>query len=262
MDNLDNLLNWDSLTLFIYITARMSGFVLFTPLFSRSNIPRYFKAGFIMLLSVSVSYAYTGVVTTPGTLLELMVKILLELGLGFMVGIIMQMFFFIPALAGTVMDEQMGLAMAATYDPGFQGNMTPSANLLNIYAMLLFIAANGHYTLLRLMISSGNLVPFGAAAFGEATAERVVEIFADCALMGVKLCMPILAAEFMGQIGMGVLRKVLPQINVFAINIELKVLVGTVILFFLLSTFSEYILAMETTMLSELEKAVSQIAGG
>ncbi len=175
---------------------------------------------------------------------------------------IMQMFFFIPALAGTVMDEQMGLAMAATYDPGFQGNMTPSANLLNIYAMLLFIAANGHYTLLRLMISSGNLVPFGAAAFGEATAERVVEIFADCALMGVKLCMPILAAEFMGQIGMGVLMKVIPQINVFAINIELKVLVGTVILFFLLSTFSEYILAMETTMLSELEKAVSQIAGG
>ena len=233
MGNLDNLLNWDSLTLFIYITAR-----------------------------VSVSYAYTGVVTTPGTLLELMVKILLELGLGFMVGMIMQMFFFIPALAGTVMDEQMGLAMAATYDPGFQGNMTPSANLLNIYAMLLFIAANGHYTLLRLMISSGNLVPFGAAAFGEATAERVVEIFADCALMGVKLCMPILAAEFMGQIGMGVLMKVIPQINVFAINIELKVLVGTVILFFLLSTFSEYILAMETTMLSELEKAVSQIAGG
>lgn len=104
MDNLDNLLNWDSLTLFIYITARMSGFVLFTPLFSRSNIPRYFKAGFIMLLSVSVSYAYTGVVTTPGTLLELMVKILLELGLGFMVGMIMQMFFFIPALAGTVME--------------------------------------------------------------------------------------------------------------------------------------------------------------
>lgn len=259
---MDTLINWDSLTLFIYISARMSGFVLFTPLLSRASIPGYFKAGFIMLLSVSVGYAYTGTVTTPGTLLELMIKILLEMGLGFMVGIIMQMFFYIPALAGTVMDEQMGLAMAQTYNPSFQGNLTPSANMLNTFAMLLFFAANGHYTLLRLMLTSGELVPFGAVAFGEATAERVVEIFVDCTLLAIKLCMPILAAEFMGQVGMGVLMKVIPQINVFAINIELKVLVGTVILFLLLSSFSEYLLSVETNMLAELEKAIAQVAGG
>ena len=255
-------LNWDSLTLFLYITARMSGFVLFTPLLSRASIPGYFKAGLIMLLSVAVSYSYTGTVTTPVTLIEFMLKLLLEMGLGFLVGVIMNMFFLIPALAGTVMDEQMGLSMAQTYDPSFQGNMTPSANLLNVFAMLLFFAVNGHYTLLRLMMDSGGLVPFGAAAFGPDTAERVVELFIDCILLGIKLCMPILAAEFMGQIGMGILMKAIPQINVFAINIELKVLVGTIILFFMISPFSEYLLDMETTMLSEIEKALAQVAGG
>jgi len=257
-----DLVNWDSLTLFLYITARMSGFVLFTPLFNRSSIPGYFKAGFILLLSVTVSYAYMGEVTTPATLLEFLIKILLELGLGFLVGVVMNIFFTIPALAGTIMDEQMGLSMAQTYDPSFQGNLTPSANLLNVFSMLLFFAANGHYTLLRLLMTSGELVPFGSAAFGEATAERVVEIFIDCMLLGVKMCMPILAAEFMGQIGMGILMKVIPQINVFAINIELKVLVGTIILFFMISPFSEYMLEVETTMLSEIEKALAQVAGG
>lgn len=257
-----DLVNWDSLTLFLYITARMSGFVLFTPLLNRSSIPRYFKAGFILLLSVAVSYSYMGEASTPGTVLEFMVKILLELGLGFLVGVIMNIFFTIPALAGTIMDEQMGLSMAQTYDPSFQGNLTPSANLLNIFSMLLFFAANGHYTLLRLLMTSGELVPFGAAAFGEATAERVAEIFIDCMLLGVKMCMPILAAEFMGQIGMGILMKVIPQINVFAINIELKVLVGTIILFFMISPFSEFMLEVETTMLSEVEKALAQVAGG
>ena len=74
--------------------------------------------------------------------------------------------------------------------------------------------------------------------------------------------MPILAAEFMGQIGMGILMKAIPQINVFAINIEPKVLVGTVILFFMLSPFSEFILDAETTMLSEIEKALAQTASG
>lgn len=259
---MQDLINWDSLTLFIYITARMSGFVLFTPLLSRASIPGYFKAGLIMLLSVSVGYAYTGTAAAPTHLLEFMVKILLELGLGFLVGMVMQFFFLIPALAGTIMDEQMGLSMAQTYDPSFQGNMTPSANLLNVFAMLLFFAANGHYTLLRLMLDSGALVPFGAAGFGQDTAERMIEIFIDCVLLGIKLCMPILAAEFMGQIGMGILMKAIPQINVFAINIELKVLVGTVILFFMLSPFSEFILEAETTMLSEIEKALSQVSQG
>ncbi len=259
---MQDLINWDSLTLFIYITARMSGFVLFTPLLSRASIPGYFKAGLIMLLSISVGYTYSGLATTPATLLEFMFKILLELGLGFLVGIIMQFFFFIPTLAGTIMDEQMGLSMAQTYDPSFQGNLTPSANLLNVFSMLLFFAANGHYTLLRLMMTSGDLIPFGTAAFGDATAERVIEIFVDCVLLGIKLCMPILAAEFMGQIGMGILMKAIPQINVFAINIELKVLVGTVILFFMLSPFSEFILDAETTMLSEIEKALAQTASG
>lgn len=259
---MSDLINWDSLTLFLYITARMSGFVLFTPPLSRSNIPGAFKAGFIMLLSVSVGYAYQGTVATPGTVLEFMVKILLEIAAGFLVGVIMNIFFYIPALAGTIMDEQMGLSMAQTYDPSFQGNLTPSANLLNVFAMLLFFAANGHYTLLRLMLTSGELVPFGSAAFGQATAERVVEIFVDCTLLGIKLCMPILAAEFMGQIGMGILMKVIPQINVFAINIELKVLVGTVILFLLVSPFSEFLLEAETTMLNEIEMALAQVAGG
>lgn len=259
---LETLINWDSLTLFLYITARMSGFVLFTPLFSRANIPRYFKAGFIMLLSISVGYAYTGAATTPGTLLELMVRLLLELGLGFFIGMIMQIFFYIPVLAGTIMDEQMGLSMAQTYDPSFQGNMTPSANLLNVFSMLLFFAANGHYTLLRLMLTSGELLPFGTVSLGEAAAERLVEIFVDCTLLGIKLCMPILAAELMGQVGMGILMKVIPQINVFAINIELKVLVGTTLLFLLISPFSEFILEFENDMLGQIQLAFAQVAGG
>ncbi len=256
-----DVINWDSFTLFLYITARMSGFVLFNPLLGRSSIPAYFKTGFILLLSFSAASSYTGMAQAPGTILELMVKLLLELGLGFLVGVVMNIFFYIPAQAGTAMDEQMGLSMAQTYNPSFQGNLTPSASLLNVFAMLLFFTANGHYTLLRLMLTSGDLVPFGSASLGEAAAERVVELFVDCVLLAVKLCLPILASEFMGQVGMGILMKVIPQINVFAINIELKVLVGMVILFLLISPFSEYLLGVETTMLSEIERALAQVAG-
>lgn len=198
----------------------------------------------------------------PVTLLEFAVRLILELGMGFLVGVVMNIFLFVPSYAGHIMDEQMGMAMAQTYDPSFQGQATPASNVLNIFSLLIFFSANGHHTLLRLMLDSGGVVPFGTAALGSQAAEKVAALFIDCTLLSIKLCLPVLGAELMGQVGMGVLMKAIPQINVFAINIELKVLIGLSMLYFLLVPISEFLLTMENTMLLEVEKAIALATGG
>ncbi|WP_322172819.1 flagellar biosynthetic protein FliR [Acutalibacter caecimuris] len=254
--------DWNGLTLFMYIFMRMAGFVLFNPFFGRNNIPAYFKSGMTLVLAMSVSYTYTGTVTAPATFIELAVRLMLEVAIGWFIGVIINLFLFVPAYAGHIMDEQMGMAMAQTYDPSFQGQATPAANVLNIFAILIFFTANGHQTLLRLMLDSGGLVPFGSAALGNAAAEKVAQLFIECTLLAIKLCLPVLGAELMGQVGMGVLMKAIPQINVFAINIELKVLVGIILLYFLISPFSEFLMEMENTMLLEVEQAIALAGGG
>ena len=69
--------------------------------------------------------------------------------------------------------------------------------------------------------------------------------------------MPILAAELLGQVGMGILMKAIPQINVFSINIELKVLIGLILLDLLSSPFSEFLLQTEMTMLDSLRELLA-----
>ena len=76
-------------------------------------------------------------------------------------------------------------------------------------------------------------------------------------MLGIKLCMPILAAELLGQVGMGVLMKAIPQINVFSINIELKVLIGLILLLLLISPFSEFLLQAELTMFDRLRELLA-----
>ena len=71
--------------------------------------------------------------------------------------------------------------------------------------------------------------------------------------MAIKLCLPVLAAELLGQVGMGILMKVIPQINVFAINIELKVIIGLGLLLLLMTPFSEYLLRAENEMLLQIQ---------
>ncbi len=247
------MFNWTAFTLLLFIFMRMSGFVLFSPVFSRSGIPGIFRGGFILLLSWMVYGAYGGgTVAIPQTLTELMVRLLMELGLGFLFGVVMRFFFFIPEQAGELVDAQMGLSMARTYDPTTQTQTTVTANLLNTLAMLLFFAANGHITLLRIMLTSADIVPFGTAMLGRQAAERVVELFAECVVLAIKLALPVLGAEMLGQFGMGVLMKAIPQINVFTINIELKVLIGLFMLLFLIAPMGRFLLEAEALMLEEL----------
>ncbi len=247
------MFNWTAFTLLLFILMRMAGFVFLNPLFGRSGMPRMFQAGFVLMLSwMAYSLYGTQSIAVPDTILELALKLLLELGLGLIFGTVMRFFLYIPEQAGELIDTQMGMSMARNYDPATQAQSTSTANLLNTMAILLFFAANGHITLLRIMLTSGDIVPFGAAAFGRQVAEHVVLLFSECVIMAVKLGLPILAAELMGQIGMGVLMKAIPQINVFAINIELKVVIGLFMLLFLIGPMGDYLLETENVMLEEL----------
>ena len=252
------MFNWTAFTLLLFIVMRMSGFVLFNPIFGRSGVPPIFQAGFILMLSWMVYGVYNGeTVVVPATLLGLSLKLVMELGLGFLFGTIMRFFFYVPDQAGELIDTQMGMSMARTYDATSQTQTTSTANLLNVMTLLLFFAANGHITLLRIMLTSGEIVPYGTVMLGRAAAERTVELFAECVILAVKLGLPILGAELLGQIGMGVLMKAIPQINVFSINIELKVLIGLFMLLFLIGPMGNFLLDMEQLMLDELRNILT-----
>lgn len=256
-----DMVDWAQLYLFELIFMRMSGFLLFNPLLGRSNLPAMVKTGMALVLSVLVfGTAGTGV-PQPDTLVELAFRLLLELGIGLVLGFVMRVVFSVVQIGGEVIDTQMGMTMAQIYDASSQANLSVTASLLNILLILDFFAENGHYTLMRLLTTSGELVPYGAAALGDGVYAYVIELFLACMLLAVKLAMPILAAELLGEVGMGVLMKAIPQINAFVINIELKVIIGLLLFFLLLTPINEFLLELESGMLSELGRILRLIGG-
>ena len=255
------MIDWGRLTLLFYILMRMSGFVLFNPLLGRRNIPGIFRAGLTLVLAWFTASFTKGTAPVPVNLVEFSVRLLLELGVGFMVGMAVQFFFYlIPQQAGEIIDNQMGMSMSKEYDPGSNISMSVTGTLLTILMTLLFFMENGHNTMLRILLTSGEFIPFGKAALGTAAMQAGVELFIECFLLAVKLALPILAAELLGQIGMGILMKVIPQINVFSINIELKVIVGLVLLMLFMSPISEFLLRTENQMLVSVRDMLTVLA--
>ena len=263
------------LILFFYIFMRMSGFILFNPLFARANIPTTVRAALSMLLALTAYASYGGTAPEPETMLELAVKLLTELGVGAVLAQLIRLFLILPEQVGEILDTQMGLSMARTYDPGNQSNMTMTANLLNILLLSVFFSLNGHITLLNILLTSGDIAPFGSVevlrpydmveSFGEISlmqgaALRVLKLFTEYVMLAMKMSFPILGAELMGQVGMGVLMKAIPQINVFAINIELKVIVGLIMLIFLLPVMGTFIQEAEKILLVNIEETLRMTA--
>ena len=254
-------MDWQGLTLFLYIVARVSGFVLFNPLLGRNNIPGIFRAGFVLVVSVFVVIITDQTVPVPTLMIQFSLRILMEFLLGFALGMVVNFVFSAPQLAGLMIDTQMGMTMNQIYDAGSHTSMSLTGSFLNAAMILLFFAANGHHTLMRILITSGEGIPFGSWAVDfSSLAAIMLELFIECTILGVKLCMPILAADLIGQLGMGVLMKAIPQINVFAINIELKVIIGLAMLLLLISPFTEFLLGLEMNMLDSMEQ-VLKLAG-
>ena len=251
------------LMLFLCVLMRMSGFVAFNPLLGgRNEVSGMIKAGMAMVLAVSV-YATTDsqLPAVPTTVIGFMVTLLLELALGYLISVLVQFFFYVVLQAGQLIDMQMGTTMAETYDPSTGASMSITGNVFNILMMLVFFAGNGHITLLQILTGSGGIIPFGTASLGPEAATYVLECFASCAVLALKLSLPLLAVELLGQLGMGVLMKVIPQINVFAINFEFKLILGFLLVSMLLPLSGEFIIGMEKQMLVTIENAMEVVAG-
>ncbi len=224
-------------------------------------MPPTVQVGLAFCMSVLVVNLYGGTVEAPNSNLQLMVMMLAEIALGGIFALVLQFFFTVPIVGGTLIDTQMGFGMAQNYDPATQMQMSVTATMLNVLAMVTFFVADCHLVLLRIMMTSGDMVPFGGYWLSEDFFYQVLTLFTQCFMFGIRLVMPILAAELLGQVGMGILMKAIPQINVFVINIDLKVIIGLVLLMVFMPQISDVLFDVELIMLSELQSLLLIIGG-
>ena len=228
------------LILFSLIVMRMSGMILFNPILGSSTIPGRAKAALIMAFSMML-YMWTGgnLQHEPGSLLEYGVMLSTELLMGFVLGFAVNLAVFAIRYAAAIIDFTMGLSMAQVYDPETRNQITVSSEMLYVFLMLLFFAVDGHLRLVSIFFGSASTVPFGQAAFGPSLYTAVLDIFRESITLGVQLAFPIIAMELVTEAAVGIMMSMIPQINVFSINFQIKIIVGMLMLLLLFSPIAD-----------------------
>ena len=229
---LDISFSYADLEYFLLVLVRISCFVYVAPFFSMSNVPSRVKIGFSLFFAYLIYHAVDHNEVVYNSLLGFAVIVMKEALTGFVIGWGAQICTTVTSFAGSIADMEIGLSMVSLIDPTTREQAT-FTGVLYQYMFTLFMIISGLYQyLLGALVDTFTLIPINGAVFkSEALMESVLMFLGDYIVIGFRIILPIFCAMIFLNCVLGVLAKVSPQLNMFAVGMQLKVLVGLGILF-------------------------------
>ncbi|MBD5540493.1 MAG: flagellar biosynthetic protein FliR [Lachnospiraceae bacterium] len=244
---------------YLLIFVRVTCFIFTAPFFSLNNTPKRVK----VVLGIFVAYLLYGNVVPHErlvyeTVLEYAFIVMKEAVAGLTIGLSAGICNSIVLFAGRLTDMEIGLAMASEYDPTTRESTSVSGLFYQYIVLMMLVVTDMHHFLLRALAETFTLIPVnGAVLNGDRLLKSIVSFMSDYITIGFKICLPIFCALLITNCILGIMAKVAPQMNMFAVGMQIKLLMGLGIMFFtagMLPYVSDYIYTeMKTMMVSFVE---------
>jgi flagellar biosynthesis protein FliR len=212
---------------YLSILLRLSLLFFLIPPFNNLRIPARIKSVLSLALTTVLfpllSKDMVPLSFQPGELVCMVVsEILLALLMSLSVLIFLAAFEF----AGELVSYHAGLSMAQVVDPqgGFQ--MTIVSNMIELLALLLLFALNGHHVILKIIVESFRTLPVGQFLPNMAGVDRLILASGQLFVIAIKLAAPVVVVLFLIQVGLGVISKFVPNINILVTSFPLTIIFG------------------------------------
>ncbi|MBO4901654.1 MAG: flagellar biosynthetic protein FliR [Lachnospiraceae bacterium] len=258
---IDHSFSYSDLEFFLLVLVRMSAFIYVAPFFSQSGVPRQVKNGMIFFLALIVYHISPGhVMPAYNSVIGYSILVLKEATAGLVIGFGANICMSIVMFAGRLADMEMGLSMVQLFDPTSNENIGFTGLMYQYSIMLILMVTNMHHFFLRAIVETYTLIPVGNATFrSDKILNAMLHFLGDYMLIAFQICLPIVASIMIMNAVLGILTKTAPQIHMFSIGVQMKIIVGMLALMVtigLLPSLSEYIFremrAMMTVMVESM----------
>ncbi len=224
---------------FLFIMFRVGALIMFIPILGSGQIPARVKIGFILFISIAVfPMVGTAPMPHPKGLFELAIYLFSEITIGLAVAYSARLLFTAVQVAGTVVDFQMGFGVVNVIDPQTEAQVSVTAQFQNILAILIFLAADAHHIIIGAIVESFFLINPSQIDFSTFTPDVIMMLFTGTFLTAVKIAAPIMAILFFISVGLGLVARTVPQMNVFIVGFPLQIGVGLLMVGLSMSFFS------------------------
>lgn len=239
----------------VLVMVRMSGLMVFAPLFSSAAIAPRIKAGFVIALTVLLAPV---VGTLPHARVELdIVGLLGELSVGLTFGFALSLILETLMFAGQMMGMEFSFSLVNLMDPNTSIQTPVLGQLLNWMGLLVLIGAGLDRSLLAAVMRSFAVVPVGQAVMRAETGATLVAMAGGVFLAGLQLAAPVIAAALTVEIVVALVGRMSPQLPVMIVSIPLKTLMSYVVLIGSLAVWPAWIERHFTALLDQAAKLVA-----
>ena len=223
---------FEQLDIFLLIFIRLISFISVVPLFGIRSIPTYAKLGFAFFIALIVFNIDNPLfyIEYNGSVINYAFLVIQEIIIGILIGFGIYITFSIIVLAGQFIDHHIGFTMVNVFDPLSQYQLSITANFYYYLLLLVMIATNMHFFMIKGIVEAFRLIPLGNIQVNVLLYNSMIKFFTDYFIIAFKISSPILAGILVVDVILGVLARAVPQLNMFVIGMPLKVIIGLIIL--------------------------------
>ncbi|WP_243167187.1 flagellar biosynthetic protein FliR [Acetobacterium malicum] len=243
--------------IFLLASCRTAGVIFFNPIFGRNSVPSIMKVGLSLAIALFAVFELGTTQVINYTAIEFIGAMLQGFIIGIVIGFIMTLFLSVFQLGGEVIDMQMGLSMASMYDPATKANISVTGNLLTSMYVLIFFISNAHLALFTVVIKSFQVIPLGIGQVSDQVAVFFIELMYYIFIYAVQLAIPIIVTEIIAEFAVGILMRLVPNINVFVINIQIKVFIGLIVIFTIIPALANFMTQMNLLMMEKITQVLT-----
>jgi flagellar biosynthetic protein FliR len=220
---------------FILVFFRVASVLWLLPIFSARSISVPFKAGVSILIAfLMLDFVNMGDITFSDPYF-MMLLVLKEIFIGVTIGYSVRLLFTTVQVAGEMVALQSGFGFARFMDPYTNSQVSELTQIMNILTLMIFFAIDAHHTILKGLLVSFRELPLGGASLKGPLVDYLITITGKVFSLGLKIGAPLIITLFLVELSLGILSRMIPQINVFMEGMPLKILITISILAFSLS---------------------------
>lgn len=231
---------------FLLTFARVGTMVMLMPGVGEMNMPSRVRLSIALVLTAILLPAHQKAYTIDlSTLGPVIVMLLQEIIIGAVLGMTARLAISALQIAGSVIAQQMGLGFATAVDPTQNQQGLLVGNFLTVLGVTLIFATNLHHLVIVALNDSYAIFAPGEMPIVGDVAQHVTRIIATSFRIGIQLSAPFLVFGLLFNLGLGVLSRLMPQMQVFFIGLPLSILLGFLLLLLvigaMMGTFTGYI---------------------
>ncbi len=257
--NIDVVISQQDIEYYLLILVRMTSFVYIAPFFGMSNTPSRTKLGLSVFLSLVFYNLLPEHTVVYNSLLEYTAIIVKEAVAGLLIGFSAYICSTIILFAGRMIDMDIGLSMASMFDSTTKQQSTITGTFYNYLLMMLLLISNMHVFLLSAMKDSFTLIPIGEVTVNGTLYESMIGFVTNYFIIGFRIVLPVFVTILVLNVALGIMTKVAPQIHMFAVGVQIKLLGGLLILFLtvsMLPSIANYIFTIMQEMVISVMKGM------